>query len=118
MNDIDHLDKRIESLVFRVTALEKVHKDTIPGTPSLLDTTPASLVERICLIFHKQQSPTYPARCEMAKEALLVAAEELLDEITIDEWEDACTRYGSNIPGATANAVLRSRLARAKEAAK
>lgn len=109
MNDIDHLDKRIESLVFRVTALEKAHKYASPAPP-------APLVERICLIFHKQQSPTYPARCEMAKEALLAAAEELLKPTTFAEQDDF--DHSPKGPIRAIDDLLRDRLARAKEAAK
>lgn len=104
MNDIDILDKRIESLVLRVTALEKANKDTSLASPVLL-------VERICLIFHRHQSPARPGDCEMAKEALLVAAEELLGPVTDGEVESVTAAR-------LVNAVNETRLARAKEAAR
>lgn len=108
------LTKDIEELKGRVQNLEEQPRIVTAGSQDddrVSPAPPAPLVERICLIFHKQQSPARPGDCEMAKEALLVAAEELLGPVTDGEVESVTAAR-------LVNAVNETRLARAKEAAR
>lgn len=129
---------KLDALVARVAALERQGNrvgGTVPESSAVTSASPAPPAPRESDLPREMARaaleacapsgtydfrPSWPddVQVKAMRAALLVAAEELLGEITLDEWEDACTRYGSNAPGATTNGVLRSRLARAKEAAK